>query len=368
MARIRSIHPGLFTDEAFVELSDQAKLLLIGLWGECDDRGVFEWKPIRLKMRLRAWDGAKVEPFLNEMVKLNLIMTFEHEGISYGAVKNFCKWQRPKTPQFLYPTSDSVNVYVRYSDPAELPDRGTALARMLCEQQSGKCHYCTVGITFYRKKSNSLEIDHRIPVSRGGDDAVHNLVAACRPCNSLKSSSTEAEFRAKYTPEELFRRHGYSLSPDAKEPEGDDSGGANGNSHGANGSSQPPIPPKKEMAAQMEDGGDKMKEEKKESSLRSLAARDDFETWWAAYPRKVGKGQAKPAYDRALRKTSADVLLNALKSYTFDTRERFVPHPSTWLNGERWLDEQDRFDPVLRAAGLSPEDFQPIDFPTIGSA
>ena len=32
MARIRSIHPGIWTDEAFVELSALARLLYIGLW------------------------------------------------------------------------------------------------------------------------------------------------------------------------------------------------------------------------------------------------------------------------------------------------------------------------------------------------
>jgi hypothetical protein len=31
-----------------------ARLLLIGIWSEADDRGVFEWKPATLKMRLTA--------------------------------------------------------------------------------------------------------------------------------------------------------------------------------------------------------------------------------------------------------------------------------------------------------------------------
>ncbi len=41
MARIRSIHPGLFTDEAFMALSLLARVVLPGLWTECDDQGVF---------------------------------------------------------------------------------------------------------------------------------------------------------------------------------------------------------------------------------------------------------------------------------------------------------------------------------------
>ncbi len=52
MARIRSIHPGLWTDEAFVSLTPYARLLFMGIWTECDDMGSFEWSPLKLKMRL----------------------------------------------------------------------------------------------------------------------------------------------------------------------------------------------------------------------------------------------------------------------------------------------------------------------------
>jgi hypothetical protein len=102
---------------------------------------------------------------------------------------------------------------------------------------------------------------------------------------------------------------------------------------------------------------------KKESSLRSLGdSASDFDRWWAAYPRKVGKGAAVRAYASAVRKAPPDTLLSALTAYRFDSREQFIPHPATWLNGERWLDEIDTFDPVLRAAGLSPEDFALSEF------
>ena len=45
------------------------------------------------------------------------------------------------------------------------------------------CRYC-------RSDENKLTIDHVVPVSLGGSDAPDNLVAACRDCNSGKSSST----------------------------------------------------------------------------------------------------------------------------------------------------------------------------------
>lgn len=37
MARIRSIHPGLYTDESFATLTMAARVLIIGIWNHADD-------------------------------------------------------------------------------------------------------------------------------------------------------------------------------------------------------------------------------------------------------------------------------------------------------------------------------------------
>lgn len=89
--------------------------------------------------------------------------------------------------------------------------------------------------------------------------------------------------------------------------------------------------------------------------IRSLkqAADAEFEQWWQAYPRKVGKGHARRAYHSAIRtkKVTTQRLLDSIREQKFDPRPQFVPMPATWLNGERWLDEIDNRDPVLVAVG-----------------
>lgn len=65
----------------------------------------------------------------------------------------------------------------------------------------------------------------------------------------------------------------------------------------------------------------------------------EFEEWWSRYPRKIGKGAARRAYSSARRKASADELSDGLARYRFSDDRRYVPHASTWLNGERWSDE-----------------------------
>jgi hypothetical protein len=113
MARIRSIHPGLFTDEAFVSLSAFARLLLLGLLTEADDHGIFEWKPVQMKMRLLGGDNVDVPALLEEITAADRVMAYEVDGKKYGAIKNFCKYQRPKTPKAIHPKSETAIAYVR---------------------------------------------------------------------------------------------------------------------------------------------------------------------------------------------------------------------------------------------------------------
>lgn len=98
MPRIRSVHPGLFTDEAFMQASLQARLLMIGIWTECFDDGVFEWKPLTLKARIFPVDNCNVSDLLGELEGLDFIVSFDSGGKKYGAVRNFRKYQRPKNP------------------------------------------------------------------------------------------------------------------------------------------------------------------------------------------------------------------------------------------------------------------------------
>jgi hypothetical protein len=118
MARIRSIHPGLFTDEAFAGLSMPARVLLLGLWTEADDQGVFEWKPITIKMRIMPVDNVDVPALLSDLMRADVVKSFEQDGKTFGAVRNFCKYQRPKTPKFRHVKSSDIRNYVASTYPA----------------------------------------------------------------------------------------------------------------------------------------------------------------------------------------------------------------------------------------------------------
>jgi 5-methylcytosine-specific restriction endonuclease McrA len=63
----------------------------------------------------------------------------------------------------------------------------------LVDLYQGCCAYCGV--------AGPLEADHRIPLARGGSNAIENILPACRRCNARKHLLTEQEFRARLAAE-----------------------------------------------------------------------------------------------------------------------------------------------------------------------
>ncbi|WP_116654404.1 hypothetical protein [Pelagibacterium sediminicola] len=112
MSRIRSIHPGFFTDEDLVQVSGMARLLFIGLGVEADDKGAFEWKPLTIKMRIFPADNVSVDDLLSELEGIGAICAYEVGGRRYGAIRNFRKFQRPKSPNDIHPMPDEIRIYV----------------------------------------------------------------------------------------------------------------------------------------------------------------------------------------------------------------------------------------------------------------
>jgi len=56
-----------------------------------------------------------------------------------------------------------------------------------------ECTYCRRRLS--ASKAGKPQMDHRLPISRGGTAATHNLVLACKRCNQIKGNCTEKEFR-----------------------------------------------------------------------------------------------------------------------------------------------------------------------------
>ncbi len=91
-----------------------------------------------------------------------------------------------------------------------------------------------------------------------------------------------------------------------------------------------------------------------------LGRDEQFDAFWQVYPRKVGKGAARKAWAKATTACPAADIIAAAERFAAQRagqNPKYTPHPTTWLNGERWSDEPEQ----LRAAA---GDYQPWQNPT----
>ena len=205
------------------------------------------------------------------------------------------------------------------------PDKNPRIFRRVFEAADGKCQICGVGLTRETPyAANSYQMDHIVEIKNGGTNDPENLRAVCRRCNMSRNLIPHADDPITVTPDDPVkgsseRRDMFLESESESEAE------------------VPPKPPV--TGGRVCEGG--------------------FDEFWKRYPRKDDIGHARKAWARAVRKSPAADILAGLERYRFSEIQRYQPLPATWLNGERWLSPaEDDFDPVLRAVGLSPEDFE----------
>jgi len=74
---------------------------------------------------------------------------------------------------------------------------------------------------------------------------------------------------------------------------------------------------------------------------RSVEQKKEFDRFWSIYPRKVGKEEARKAWQKAgvtFEQCEATIRTWAASEDWQKDGGRFCPHASTWLNQKRWSD------------------------------
>jgi len=72
---------------------------------------------------------------------------------------------------------------------------------------------------------------------------------------------------------------------------------------------------------------------------------DDFEEFWKVWPKRCAKADARKAWAQTKDiRPELTNLLNAVKAACkteawMKDGGKYIPHPATWLRGERWEDE-----------------------------
>lgn len=89
----------------------------------------------------------------------------------------------------------------------------------------------------------------------------------------------------------------------------------------------------------------------------------EFDKWWDKYPRKVEKYKAATLFSKIMNEVEFNTLIEATEKFAEavkDKEKKFIPHPTTWLNGRRWNDpieapQENDMKKALEELGLSYE-------------
>jgi len=106
-----------------------------------------------------------------------------------------------------------------------------------------------------------------------------------------------------------------------------------------------------------------IKEYKRDNKDNTDELEQMFNSFWEAYPKKVGKAPAKKAFDKINPdKALFDIMLSAIMAQSSSEQwqkdnRKFIPYPATWLNQERWNDEVELNEQVDDGNGFDFEGF-----------
>lgn len=134
MPRMRTIKPEFWVDEDLTDHPRDVRLFYIGLWNLCDEWGVFEYRPKRIKARLFPFDDDVTQQVIREwldvLVNSGHVYVFDHESDSYGFIPslmdhqkfdNRCTWRYAEPPLKL--TESSPSYQRRLGDEAAMKQR-----------------------------------------------------------------------------------------------------------------------------------------------------------------------------------------------------------------------------------------------------
>lgn len=94
------------------------------------------------------------------------------------------------------------------------------------------------------------------------------------------------------------------------------------------------------------------KEKEEQAKKNKEEIESQFQNFWNLYPRKDGEKGARVSFEKALKISSLEVILEGVTRYVqfLKTATQDTAMPATWLNGERWNDQNSSPASTLNSA------------------
>lgn len=177
----------------FQELSLKNKVLVKYIFEQCDCAGVWDIN-FRLasfiigeQVTLSDIEEINKKNLLFEVFDTDKIFVIDFIKFQYGTLSYNCKPHLPvikilKKHGIDFETIDENNLTIK-----QQRKRLTAAAKeKIFIRDKYECQYCG--------SKEDLEIDHIVPLSKGGNNEDYNLITACHKCNQLKNDKSLKEF------------------------------------------------------------------------------------------------------------------------------------------------------------------------------
>jgi len=283
MARSRNIKPGFFKNEKLAEVHPLGRLLFAGLWCLADREGRLEDRPKRIKAEILPYDDCDIDKLLEELDQRQFICRYQVGGMTYIQVNKFSKHQNPHKNE----AASTIPAASQGEQPAK----------------TGELQV---------KSGTAPEITGQAP-------EMHSTTPA-DSFNLIPDSLNLIPESFNLNPDTCKKKTNMCVEPPKDEPQ----------------KQQPPLA--KAEGAQADKPGKGKNPPAGKSALKEEAEyTEDFEHFWAIYPRQLEKKTAYKFWQARLKeKVESQILLKAAQNYAAHCRDtrvesRFIKHPKTFL-------------------------------------
>jgi hypothetical protein len=350
MARARNIKPAFFDNEDLAELPGLNRLLFIGLWCLADREGRIELRPKRIKAQLFPYDDCNVGEMLNALSSYKFINIYNVDGKDYLQINKWAKHQNPhhKEVASILPAPENHKDTVCFG---YIPMSNTIRNRTY--DRCGRVCVCCGAL-------DNLEVDHKMPVSKGGNSVDDNLQILCKRCN-VKKFNNYIDFSRlpidKLSMVQAWFKHGSSITQEQFNEIAS-----------CHTDSLIPITDSLSLNPDSEHQEPLFDSIESTTDIISELPVSRFNEFWDLYGKKTGRPKCEAKFKK-LKPAEIEKIFAALPAYIQSTPDKqFRKNPETWINNKAWDDEITQIGrSVTTKPKTSLHNLQGIDYGQSGS-
>jgi len=131
--------PEIWTNEQFMSINFETRLLFMGIMNIADDNGLFKRSDIKIKALIFPADNVNITKMIDDLIKVKLVEQYVYQDVPYIWIVNFTKHQSIRHPTYIcpIPPDSLLNKYhyktVEITDSSTLSRSSNKLMLVFCQ-------------------------------------------------------------------------------------------------------------------------------------------------------------------------------------------------------------------------------------------